>query len=835
MKSVVIILIFIFLLLPFTSAKDVYLKFYPHFNTQSFNVYKGGYVDIPITVENQDSLSMACKITSSDSSLTQKSTDLLQADYKQDIYFRYTAPNKIKNLQSRSITFTTDCTTTAQPYPCATLDFPFITTCYYVSSPNPQSVTISYSLSPQDTQNLAIIDGYTKQLSGGITTTDSTIKTLKDLIDKTPVLLKPSNSIDSYNSYQNNFNTIEGKFNHAIGYLEQETYDYASFYTSSAPDLNTLSDINSNAATLTNQINTNVQEYKEIVSIFNNYVSESGNLIKPYSTKSNSDIIDKYNSLTISTKNKLENYQFASLAEAQNAVEDYKSNYNKFLDQLKARESEALTKGITVLKDELTNLCKNNGICSTQNTINFGISLNLQQLCDGFKAETQETNDYNEKIYTKYQPILVKLSYNTVALSKKDQIVIIQSIIQNVTLESTNIEKDVSDSIKQANHAGKNIDLTNYSLLADQFNNGDLADKNNLLAGQSGFVLFFKRIYYFVFGHSQPITSISNDKSESIVILSEDFSNFFSNSCASFGTIAIGSANAPNIAIVNQQSDIQTQANVPQKTCFDENGQRTTNCCDDDSYRNSADLYPVIFIHGHAAETGQKTVQNSLDTFTQMSNYFAQKGYVVKDILYPEKTTELTKGIWGYCKPVALRITYYDGIISGGSVQYKNSIGDYSPTLSKEIDAVLTATNKDKAIIVSHSMGGVLSRYYIKKSGGQSKISKLITISSPHYGIRDLWAFFSNFVGELESKEMQPNSPFLNALNYPSDSLVDTYSLMGDSETCSGEECDSVLYISEAKLNNGKDFIVFKGSQYEHSSIVKQTDVAQKVLEIVKK
>ena len=167
-------------------------------------------------------------------------------------------------------------------------------------------------------------------------------------------------------------------------------------------------------------------------------------------------------------------------------------------------------------------------------------------------------------------------------------------------------------------------------------------------------------------------------------------------------------------------------------------------------------------------------------------------------------------------------------------MKYKNSIGDYSPTLSKEIDAVLTATNKDKAIIVSHSMGGVLSRHYIKNNSGQSKISKLITISSPHYGTSNWISFFTAIGGELESKEMRPNSTFLNALNYPSDSLVESYSLMGDSKTCSGEECDSILYVSDAKLNNGKDFIVFKGTQYEHSNIVKQTDVAQKVLEIVK-
>ncbi|PIO07343.1 hypothetical protein COU59_03385 [Candidatus Pacearchaeota archaeon CG10_big_fil_rev_8_21_14_0_10_34_12] len=230
---------------------------------------------------------------------------------------------------------------------------------------------------------------------------------------------------------------------------------------------------------------------------------------------------------------------------------------------------------------------------------------------------------------------------------------------------------------------------------------------------------------------------------------------------------------------------------------------------------------------------GQKTVQSSLATFNTMQSYFSNNGYVTKDILFPEKISELSKGIWGYCKPVSVRVTYYDGISTGGSVQYKGSIAYYSPTLSKEITAVLTATNKDKAIIVAHSMGGIISRYYIKNGEGQSKIDKLITISSPHYGARDL---FTSFPGvESETKEMGIGSSFLNSLNNPSDSLIDSYSIMGESGSCALglERCDGVVYVSKAKLNQGKDFVLLKGNEYGHSSIVDQQDVAQKVLGII--
>jgi len=88
---------------------------------------------------------------------------------------------------------------------------------------------------------------------------------------------------------------------------------------------------------------------------------------------------------------------------------------------------------------------------------------------------------------------------------------------------------------------------------------------------------------------------------------------------------------------------------------------------------------------------------------------------------------------------------------------------------------------------------------------------------------------------EAESKQMQPNSDFLNLLNSPSDSLVESYSIMGNSKSCLGGNCDDVIYVTDAKLKNGKEFIVFNGTQYEHSSIVAQQDVAQRVFEIINK
>jgi len=828
-------------------AEDVSLKFISSSTPQTFPVYKGQYVDIPVTILNQAPVSISCTVSSP--KLGSKNTNLLNVGYQQTLYFRYNSENKIKGLQSDSPTFTTNCQTSAPSYWCPKLNSPF-ETCYYVSTQFSHSVTVNFDLSPQDKQNLAVLENYKSTIATKITNTDSELKTLKDLIDKTPTLLLPSDSSSTYSNNKQNFDLANSKFNKVKYYLEEEIYDYVSDYTNLNSDVQWLGDIDSSISYLTNEIIFNINAYNEIIKIFNEKVSKSSELIKPYSTKSNADIIEDYDSLTDSLKSKFEGYQFSSLEETKSSVESYKNNYNNFVSELKNREREKLNIGLSILKKEFNSLPSS---LITGNVIENN-DLSLNELCNKYGDSKEKVDKNNQEIYSEADNILRKLSYNTNSLDSNEKVEIYQSLNENVTLTALNNDKEIKNAVKEINHIGKKIDLGNYSNLVNKYNSADLADKKqllekindekisiieqnkNILSNENGFLIIFKKIYYSVFGEKQEVEKLDSQEVEKLINLSPEFTNFHLDNCNTL-EFKTDSATSQNISTTKQQSDINTNIANPEATCIDENGQRTTNCCNTDEYKSREDLYSIIFVHGHASETGQKTVQSSLATFNTMQTYFSNNGYVTKDILFPEKISELNKGIWGYCKPVSVRITYYDGISTGGSVQYKGSIADYSPTLNKEINAVLTATNKDKAIIVAHSMGGIISRYYILNDVGKSKIDKLITISSPHYGTNSWTNFLSGTPkAELESKEMQPGSPFLNLLNYPSDSLIDSYSIMGDSKACDlgiGERCDGVIYVNDAKLKQGKDFILFKGSQYEHSSIVNQQNVSKKVLEII--
>jgi triacylglycerol lipase len=80
--------------------------------------------------------------------------------------------------------------------------------------------------------------------------------------------------------------------------------------------------------------------------------------------------------------------------------------------------------------------------------------------------------------------------------------------------------------------------------------------------------------------------------------------------------------------------------------------------------------------------------------------------------------------------------------------------------LSAKIDSILAITGASKVNIVSHSMGALSSRYYIKNLTGGSKVDAFVSLGGPNHGTNT-----AVFCLQISCMEMRPNSSFLNALN----------------------------------------------------------------------
>lgn len=63
--------------------------------------------------------------------------------------------------------------------------------------------------------------------------------------------------------------------------------------------------------------------------------------------------------------------------------------------------------------------------------------------------------------------------------------------------------------------------------------------------------------------------------------------------------------------------------------------------------------------------------------------------------------------------------------------------------------------------LIGFSMGGLISRYYLQRLGGLTRVQKFIAICAPHHGT--VLAFGSTRYGV---RQMRPNSTFIRALNW---------------------------------------------------------------------
>ncbi|MET9324859.1 triacylglycerol lipase [Streptomyces sp. NPDC003038] len=80
--------------------------------------------------------------------------------------------------------------------------------------------------------------------------------------------------------------------------------------------------------------------------------------------------------------------------------------------------------------------------------------------------------------------------------------------------------------------------------------------------------------------------------------------------------------------------------------------------------------------------------------------------------------------------------------------------------LAEEIERVLDATGAAKVDLVTHSMGALSSRYYLKNLGGTSKVDAWVSLGGPNHGTQTAY-----WCGGAPCIEMRPGSAFLSSLN----------------------------------------------------------------------
>lgn len=76
-------------------------------------------------------------------------------------------------------------------------------------------------------------------------------------------------------------------------------------------------------------------------------------------------------------------------------------------------------------------------------------------------------------------------------------------------------------------------------------------------------------------------------------------------------------------------------------------------------------------------------------------------------------------------------------------------IDDYAPLIDHALSQLCRETGQGKAVIVAHSMGGLVARAYLRKYGA-ARVARIITLGTPHRGTG-----LANFGTGLNSRQME--------------------------------------------------------------------------------
>jgi triacylglycerol lipase len=115
--------------------------------------------------------------------------------------------------------------------------------------------------------------------------------------------------------------------------------------------------------------------------------------------------------------------------------------------------------------------------------------------------------------------------------------------------------------------------------------------------------------------------------------------------------------------------------------------------------------------------------------------------------------------------------------------------------ISARIDQVLAATGASRVDVVTHSMGSLSTRYYLKNLARDGRVDAWASLGGPNHGTQVAWLCFS-----AACREMRPGSAFLAALNRgdetPGAARYATW----------GSPCDEVVGPSSVALDGAENY-----------------------------
>ncbi|MBI5393406.1 alpha/beta fold hydrolase [Candidatus Woesearchaeota archaeon] len=215
--------------------------------------------------------------------------------------------------------------------------------------------------------------------------------------------------------------------------------------------------------------------------------------------------------------------------------------------------------------------------------------------------------------------------------------------------------------------------------------------------------------------------------------------------------------------------------------------------------------YPLLLLHGFNPTYSKRVAEFS---FKNMQDAIAYDlNYSDKGILIPETTCAQLQ----YSEnPIVLRASYY-------SLENSLEIEQYAKSIKKMIDKIKYCTGAEKVDIVTHSMGGIITRYYIQNYDNAS-IRKFIMLTPPNHGkLYNIGKISDYLIDEGESRfaidfiQLSENHNLMKQLNKDETIPgIDYYTIAGKID----EKGDSLVLLESVPLQGAKENKIVKCNHF---------------------
>lgn len=98
--------------------------------------------------------------------------------------------------------------------------------------------------------------------------------------------------------------------------------------------------------------------------------------------------------------------------------------------------------------------------------------------------------------------------------------------------------------------------------------------------------------------------------------------------------------------------------------------------------------------------------------------------------------------------------------LANWSYNYRQSNATTAALIKQKVDSILAATGATKVDIITHSMGPLSARYYIRNIEDAGKVDALVSLGGANHGTT-----IASLCFDVSCVEMRPNSTFLTNLN----------------------------------------------------------------------